>query len=110
VLDSSFLSSSAFGSSIFLDRRNVVYAKAFFCFNFLSIKVLLSFLSLLTHDHLQKEFDNIGLEAFIKHYKKYDCLLGPSESFRFLEEKQKEYELQSLQVVDKRQKEKTIEA
>jgi len=61
-------------------------------------------------ESLQKEFDNIGLELFIKRYKKYDCLLGPSESFRFLEEKQKEYELQSLQVVDKRQKEKTIEA
>lgn len=61
-------------------------------------------------ENLQKEFDNIGLELFIKRYKKYDCLLGPSESFRFLEEKQKEYELQSLQMVDKRQKEKTIEA
>jgi len=61
-------------------------------------------------ESLQKEFDNIGLESFIKHYKKYDCLLGPSESFRFLEEKQKEYGLlQSLQMVDKGQKEKTIE-
>lgn len=58
---------------------------------------------------LQKEFDNVGLESFIRRYRKYDCLLGPSESFRFLETKEKEYELQSLQVVDKGEKEKTIE-
>ena len=34
----------------------------------------------------------VGLEKFVKSYYKYDAITGPSESFRFLEEKQKEYE------------------
>ncbi len=61
-------------------------------------------------ENLQKEFDSVGLDLFIKRYRKYECLVGPSESFRFLEKKEKEYELQSIQVVDKGQKKKTIES
>jgi len=58
-------------------------------------------------ENLQSEYDNVGLERFVKRYRKYDALTGPSECFRFLEEKQKEYELQSIQVVDKGKKKKT---
>jgi hypothetical protein len=45
-----------------------------------------------TPENLQIELDNVGLETFVKRYRKYDALTGPSESFRFLEEKIKEYE------------------
>jgi hypothetical protein len=45
-------------------------------------------------ENLQKEFDNVGLELFIKRYRKCDCITGPSESFIFLEEKKKEYHLE----------------
>jgi hypothetical protein len=58
-------------------------------------------------ENLQSEYDNVGLERFVKRYRKYDALTGPSECFRFLEEKQKEYELQSIQVVDKGEETKT---
>jgi len=58
-------------------------------------------------ENLQSELNNVGLELFIKRYRKYDAITGPSESFRFLEEKQKEYELQSIQVVDKGKETKT---
>jgi hypothetical protein len=50
---------------------------------------------------LQKYLDNVGLEKFIKTYRSYDALSGPSECFTFIEEKIKEYELQQVQVVDK---------
>jgi hypothetical protein len=60
-------------------------------------------------ENLQKEFNNVGLESFIKRYRKYYCIIGPSESFRFLEEKQKEYGLQQISLVDKGKTEKTIE-
>ncbi len=43
-------------------------------------------------ENLQIELNNIGLESFVRRYKKYECITGPSESFRFLEEKIKEYE------------------
>jgi hypothetical protein len=43
-------------------------------------------------ENLQKEYEMVGLEKFVKSYYKYDAITGPSESFRFLEEKQKEYE------------------
>ena len=43
-------------------------------------------------ENLQSEFESKGLEQFVKSYRKYDAITGPSESFRFLEEKQKEYE------------------
>jgi hypothetical protein len=45
-------------------------------------------------ESLQTELNNIGLELFVKRYRKYDALTGPSECFRFLEEKQKEYQLE----------------
>jgi hypothetical protein len=43
-------------------------------------------------ENLQLELNNVGLETFVKRYQKYECITGPSESFRFLEEKIKEYE------------------
>lgn len=43
-------------------------------------------------ENLQSEFESKGLEGFVKSYRKYDAITGPSESFRFLEEKQKQYE------------------
>lgn len=52
-------------------------------------------------EKLQTEFESKGLEQFVKSYRKYDAISGPSESFRFLEEKQKEYELQQIPMVDK---------
>ena len=56
-------------------------------------------------ENLQNELNNVGLERFIKSYRKYDALTGPSECFRFLEQKIEEYELQQIQMVDKRQSE-----
>ena len=52
-------------------------------------------------ENLQSEFESKGLEQFVKSYRKYDAITGPSESFRFLEDKVKEYELQQIQMVDK---------
>ena len=52
-------------------------------------------------ENLQTHLDNVGLEKFIKTYRSYDALTGPSECFAFIEEKIKEYELQQVQVVDK---------
>ncbi len=52
-------------------------------------------------ENLQLELEMCGLETFVKRYKKYDAITGPSESFRFLEDKVKEYELQQIQMVDK---------
>ena len=43
-------------------------------------------------ENLQNELNNKGLENFIKSYRKYDALTGPSECFRFMEEKIEEYE------------------
>ena len=58
-------------------------------------------------ENLQNELNNVGLEKFVKSYRKYDALTGPSECFRFLEDKIKEYELQQIQMVDKGQSEQT---
>jgi hypothetical protein len=58
-------------------------------------------------ENLQNELNNKGLENFIKSYRKYDALTGPSECFRFIEEKIEEYELQQIQMVDKRENEQT---
>ena len=58
-------------------------------------------------ENLQNELNNVGLEKFIKSYRKYDALTGASECFRFLESKIEEYELQQIQVVDKGQSEQT---
>ncbi len=52
-------------------------------------------------ENLQLELEMWGLETFVKRYRKYDAITGPSESFRFLEDKVKEYELQQIQMVDK---------
>ena len=41
---------------------------------------------------LERHLDNVGLEKFIKMYRSYDALTGPSECFKFIEEKIKEYE------------------
>ena len=50
---------------------------------------------------LERHLDNVGLEKFIKNYRSYDALTGPSECFKFLEDKIEENELQQIQVVDK---------
>jgi len=41
---------------------------------------------------LERHLDNVGLKKFIKNYRSYDALTGPSECFEFIEEKIKEYE------------------
>lgn len=56
---------------------------------------------------LQRNLDNVGLEKFIKTYRSYDALTGPSECFRFIEEKIEEYELQQISLVDKGETEQT---
>jgi hypothetical protein len=56
---------------------------------------------------LQRNLDNVGLEKFIKTYRSYDALTGPSECFKFLEDKIEENELQQIQVVDKGETEQT---
>ena len=56
---------------------------------------------------LQNHLDNVGLEKFIKTYRSYDALTGPSECFKFLEDKIEENELQQIQVVDKGETEQT---
>lgn len=43
-------------------------------------------------EDLQRNLDNVGLEKFIKMYRSYDALTGPSECFQFIEEKIKENE------------------
>ena len=58
-------------------------------------------------EDLQKYLDNVGLEKFIKTYRSYDALTGPSECFKFLEDKIEENELQQIQMVDKREAEQT---
>jgi hypothetical protein len=60
-----------------------------------------------TIENLQLELDSVGLEVFVKRYQRYYALTGPTESMNFLEEKQKEYGLQSLQMVDKGKTEQT---
>ena len=41
---------------------------------------------------LERHLDNVGLKKFIKTYRSYDALTGPSECFEFIEKKIKEYE------------------
>lgn len=43
-------------------------------------------------ENLQTHLDNVGLEKFIKTYRSYDALTGPSECFTFIEQKIEEYE------------------
>ena len=56
---------------------------------------------------LQNHLDNVGLEKFIKTYRSYDALTGPSECFKFLEDKIEENELQQISLVDKGETEQT---
>jgi len=56
---------------------------------------------------LERHLDNVGLEKFIKMYRSYDALTGPSECFEFIEQKIKENELQQISMVDKRETEQT---
>jgi hypothetical protein len=58
-------------------------------------------------EDLQKYLDNVGLQKFIKTYRSYDALTGPSECFKFLEDKIEENELQQIQMVDKGETEQT---
>ena len=41
---------------------------------------------------LEIHLQNVGLEKFIKTYRSYDALTGPSECFKFIEDKIEEYE------------------
>jgi len=43
-------------------------------------------------DELKGYFDSVDLETFVNRYRKYDCWVGSTESFKFLEEKINEYE------------------
>lgn len=58
-------------------------------------------------EDLQRYLDNVGLEKFIKTYRSYDALTGPSECFKFLEDKIEEYELQQISLVDKGEAQQT---
>ena len=58
-------------------------------------------------ENLQTHLDNVGLEKFIKMYRSYDALTGPSECFEFIEEKIKENELQQISLVDKGETQQT---
>jgi len=58
-------------------------------------------------ENLQLELETWGLETFVKRYRKYDAIIGPNESFKFLDEKKKEYELQQISLVDKGENNKT---
>jgi hypothetical protein len=58
-------------------------------------------------EDLQKYLDNVGLQKFIKTYRSYDALTGPSECFKFLEDKIEENELQQISMVDKGETEQT---
>ena len=58
-------------------------------------------------ENLQTHLDNVGLNKFIKMYRSYDALTGPSECFEFIEQKIKENELQQISMVDKRETEQT---
>ena len=42
---------------------------------------------------LQNHLDNVSLEKFIKTYRSYDALTGPSECFEFIEEKIKLWDI-----------------
>ena len=42
---------------------------------------------------LQRNLDNVGLEKFIKMYRSYDALTGPTECFEFIEEKIKLWDI-----------------
>jgi len=55
-------------------------------------------------ENLQLELERWGLETFVKRYRKYDAITGPNESFKFLDEKKKEYELQQISLVDEGKK------
>ena len=37
-------------------------------------------------DNLKKELEQYGLEKLIQLYSKYECLIGDSDSIKFLEE------------------------
>lgn len=38
-------------------------------------------------EHIERD----GLEVFVKHYQKYDSIMGETDRIQFLEEKFKEY-------------------
>lgn len=42
-------------------------------------------------EHIERD----GLESFIKHYRRYDSVVGDTDRMQFLEEKIKEYETNS---------------
>jgi len=42
---------------------------------------------------LERHLENVGLEKFIKTYRSYDAVSGPSECFTFIEEKIKLWDI-----------------
>jgi hypothetical protein len=44
-------------------------------------------------ENLETHLDNVGLEKFIKMYRSYDALTGPSECFEFIEQKIKLWDI-----------------
>ena len=38
-----------------------------------------------------KQFELLGIEKFVKIYRKYEALIGESKSIRFIEDKIEEY-------------------
>lgn len=49
-------------------------------------------------------YNEIGLENFLKQFSRYDAMTGSTDSFKFLDEKKKNYELQQISLVDKGEK------
>ena len=57
------------------------------------------------YNQLIEYYNSVDLETFIKRFKKYDNWTGDSDAMKFLESKVKEYELQQISLVDKRETE-----
>jgi hypothetical protein len=47
-------------------------------------------------DELKAEFEKSGLDKFVRKYKQYECLIGDSDSIRFVEAKIDEWCLLKL--------------
>ena len=41
---------------------------------------------------MQEHIERDGLESFVKHYSKYESVMGETDRMRFLEDKVKEYQ------------------
>ena len=43
------------------------------------------------YEQILKEFERLGIERFVKRYRKYEALVGDSNSINFIETKIREY-------------------